>query len=139
MSSIVFNDIELGDALHYISIAGLILLFVGCILFFVFFFNHHESFDHESTTQSSNVSGSAKTLEISWLVVGGLGYLLCFAIVIGHYYKNKNDPKTVVGFNHVFHEMGQNLFKVETKLEENDYLGNANAGNSNLNLKGHFL
>jgi hypothetical protein len=137
MSSTVFNDNELGDGLHYASLAGLLLLFVGCILFFVFYFGYHEAIDHETSTQKPNISGSAKTLEISWITVGGLGYLLCFSIIVGHFYKTKHDPRTVVGFNHVFHEMGDNLIKVETKLEDNDYLGTG--GQSKVNMSGNFL
>lgn len=138
MSSTVFGDPELGDWIHYISIAGLILLLVGCILFAVFYFGHHESIDRETTTDAPKISQSAKTLEISWLVVGGLGYLLCFSIILGHYYKKQNDPRTVVSFNHVFHEIGDNLVKVETKLEDNDYLGVA-GNKSKHNMSGHFL
>lgn len=137
MSSTVFSDVELGDTLHFVSITGLFLLFIGCILFFVFYFGHHQAVDNETTTKSTNVSGSEKALEISWITVGGLGYLMCFAIILGHYYKTKNDPRTVVGFNHVFHEMGDNLIKVETKLEENDYLGSG-GGNSKV-MGGNFL
>lgn len=137
-SSLVFKDYELGDALHFISIAGLILLFIGCILFFVFFFQYHESTDNETTTDTINVSSSAKTLEYSWIVLCSVGYVCCLAIVWGHYIKNKNDPKTVIGFNHVFHEFGDDLVKVETKLEENDYRVGASNNNSKV-MTGNFL
>lgn len=137
MSSTIFGDFELGDGLHYASLAGLLLLFVGCVLFFVFYFGYHEAVDNETTTKTDNTSESAKTLEISWITIGGLGYLLCFSIILGHYYKTKNDPRTVVGFNHVFHEMGENLVKVETKLEDNDYLGVASQNSKA--TSGNFL
>tara|TARA_R110000824_G_scaffold202385_2_gene386636 strand:- start:92 stop:520 length:429 start_codon:yes stop_codon:yes gene_type:complete len=140
-SSVVFNDHELGDAFHFVSITGLLLLFVGCVLFFVFYFGYHEAKDNETTTTPTNVTKSQETLEISWIVTASLGYLLCFAIVIAHHYKSKNDPKTVVGFNHVFHEMGENLVKIETKLEDNDY--NASSGGSigshRVQMSGDFL
>lgn len=135
--SYVFNDNELGDAIHFISIAGLVILFLGCILFFVFYFQYHESIDNETTTQTVVVSQAAQNLEYSWITLCSIGYIMCFAILYGHYMKKQNDPKTVVGFNHVFHEFGDGLIKVETKLEDNDYKGSSSA--SRITMNGNFL
>jgi hypothetical protein len=135
----VFNDPEIPDILHYMSISGIVLLGISCILFFVFYFNNHQVHDHEKNTNIS-VPASQKNMEIAWMVTGAVGYLMCFGILIGHYIKSKSDPKTVVGFNSVYHELGENLLKVDTNLEPSQY-ANTRVGipKERFPIKGDFL
>ena len=138
------RDNELPDFIHIGSILGLTLLGISIILFIVFMILYGNAYDNNVSLSRNAVPKGHTALMVSYIVVGVLGFIMCFLIPYGHYLKSFNDPSVISsldGYHFETTDTDKGIHKATEVIPHSDYKGVGSLG-SNLitnNIKSNLI